>query len=239
MKSFVFVMALFGVWMAVDGRNVITPDSSMWSSNVSMTELQSECLMKISTEEDILVDILNIKYTFLSIFIKMTKEIRTQGSIDSLDTMINNICYPALDGEKLYSLLMRIGQVCLNESDTFTNEEKQLIKHKMERAFCGLYMKLTAIITFSPDCMSNPSTLNEVTKCAQGNVYAGGSLRQSFFSNSENCNKHSKVLDCVNQAIRGQCTGEVSGKIQSTLYESRSILGCEPEPNSVDVVNSL
>lgn len=51
--------------------------------------------------------------------------------------------------------------------------------------------------------------------------------------------RQSNVLDCVNQAIRGQCTAAISEKIESTLYEARSIMGCESEPNSLDVINSL
>lgn len=128
--------------MSVDSASIITPDASIWSSNVSMTEMQNECVNKIAQDDDLVLDILNIKFTFLTIFIKMTQEIRRENSLDSLDSLVNNICYPALDEDKLYSLMMNVARICLNKIDNFTNEDRQLIKNKLERVFCSIYMKL-------------------------------------------------------------------------------------------------
>ena len=128
--------------MSVDGASVITPDSSIWSTNTSMSEMQNECVAKISQDEDIMIDILNVKFTFLSVFIKMIQEIRIQNSLDSLDSMLNDICYPALDRDIIYSLTMNVARICLNQSDNLTNQEKEMIKSKLERVFCSIYMKL-------------------------------------------------------------------------------------------------
>lgn len=243
MKSLLAAVALFGVWMSVDSASIITPDTSIWPSNISMTEMQNECVNKISQDSDLMLEILNIKFTFLNIFIKMTQEIRRENSLDSLDSLVNNICYPALDEDKLYSLTMNVIRLCLNKIDNFTNEDKQLIKNKLGRAFCSVYMKLAGIITFSPDCLSNPTTLNEMSKCAQGkmdlDLDSEKSFRDWFFGDAEGCRKQSNALDCLNQAVRGHCTSAISEKVESTLYESRSIMGCESEPNSLNVINSL
>ena len=134
--------------MRVDGASVITPDSSMWTRNLSMTDMRTECIVKISKNDDLMTDLETTKYTYAKTIIRLKQEIRMQNSLDSLDSMINNICYPAMDEDKIYSLIMNIARICLNQTDNFSNEEKQIIKNKLDHIFCSFSMKLSKCYNF-------------------------------------------------------------------------------------------
>ena len=135
-----------GLGTLVNGASIMSTDLSQLIGNrneSSELEFENECLAKIQEDIDITLNISILKWTFLEVFIAMTKKMQTDYSLDKLDAVINETCYPAVDVENLYSLTMNIAKTCVGEEgNDLTDEEKETIKNNIQRLFCSVFIKI-------------------------------------------------------------------------------------------------
>lgn len=131
-----------GIWRAVEGASVIAPQSQSSPSNSTIAGMEDECIEKIENDEDTLEDVFKLKFTFDRIFNKISQNVKHRNSLESIDRAIDEICYPAIADDRLYTLIMKVVKLCLNEEASFTHEEKEQIKVKLDRIFCSVYMKI-------------------------------------------------------------------------------------------------
>lgn len=125
----------------MEGASVISPQSQSLS-NATIAGMEDECLEKIENDQDTLEDVFKLKFTFVRVFNKISQSIKHRNSLESIDKAIDDICYPAVADDNLYALTMRIVKLCLNQEASFNHEEKDMIKVKLERIFCSVYMKI-------------------------------------------------------------------------------------------------
>ncbi|XP_043465830.1 uncharacterized protein LOC122500795 [Leptopilina heterotoma] len=244
MKSLFIFISIYGIWTAVKGASVIAPQSQSQSqslpSNSTIAGMEDECLEKIENDEDTLEDVFKLKFTFDRIFNKISQNVKHRNSLESIDKAIDEICYPAIADDHLYTLIMKVVKLCLDEEASFTHEEKEQIKVKLERIFCSVYMKIAAITSFSTECMSDVKFINEMEKCGKDQaVNTNAPARDWFFGSPEICMAQTKAIYCVSQIIKRECPSDIAEKMDSTMMEAQNILGCDSDPNSIFVINLL
>lgn len=103
---------------------------------------QNECIAKIQNDTEMIEGSVNLKYSFLATFIRVTQKIREQGSLKNLDSILAQTCIPAADEDVMYEVMTKLVKICFEQEDTFTPEEKLLVKEKLDQIFCNVYMKL-------------------------------------------------------------------------------------------------
>lgn len=127
----------------MEGASVIAPPQQSQSlTNTTIAGMEDECLEKIENDQDTLEDVFKLKFTFVRVFNKISHRIKHQNSLESIDKAIDEICYPAVADDNLYALTMRIVKLCLDQEASFNHEEKEMIKVKLDRIFCSVYMKI-------------------------------------------------------------------------------------------------
>ncbi|XP_051172846.1 uncharacterized protein LOC127289112 [Leptopilina boulardi] len=235
MKFFILSFTFIALWITAYGASMMSPNTAFQPAMV----FQNECIAKIQNNTEIVEGSVNIKYSFLTIFIRVTQKIREQGSLKNLDSILEKTCLPQTDEDMLYDVVMNIIKSCVEQEFSFTPEETILIKEKLEKIFCNVYIKLAMILSFSPECVSDPGTVTELQKCSQGQTMnLNTPVRDWFFGNSEICTTQLKAIECLNEAIKEKCNPNVSKQIQSVMTGARSIIGCNPEPNSISVIDA-
>lgn len=135
------IKILSALWISTYGASVMAPNTGFQPTMI----FQNECIAKVQNNTEIVENSVQLKYSFLSIFISATQRIREQGSLKNLDSILEKTCLPATDENLLYDVLMSIIKSCVEQEFSFTPEETVMIKEKLEKIFCNLYLKLGEI----------------------------------------------------------------------------------------------
>ncbi|XP_043465834.1 uncharacterized protein LOC122500798 [Leptopilina heterotoma] len=235
MKLLILSFTLCALWISTYGASVMAPNTGFQPTMI----FQNECIAKVQNNTEIVENSVQLKYSFLTIFIKATQKIREQGSLKNLDSILEQTCLPATDENLLYDVLMSIIKSCVEQEFSFTPEETVMIKEKLEKIFCNLYLKLALLLSFSPECVTEPGIVNELQKCSQGQtINLSTPVRDWFFGNSEICTTQLKAIECLNDVFKDNCSADISKQIHSIMTEARNIIGCNPEPNSISVIDA-
>lgn len=69
------------------------------------------------------------------------QQIEKDGSLNNLDSILQQTCYPVLDMDFAYNLTIDVLDFCHEQEATFTPEEILIVKEKLRKRFCYVDMR--------------------------------------------------------------------------------------------------